>query len=263
MNIEAVKKVADKQFEELAAALERGQSEGLRTYLGALGRLHKYSFRNAHLIFAQRPDATHVAGFHAWKKLGRHVKKGEKGIAIIVPHLVRTEESTEDGKGSIKGFRATHVFDISQTEGAPLPGLASAAGDPGAHLGALRDFVGSKGITLTYSETLGGADGVSRGGAITLRAGLSGAEEFGVLVHELAHELLHHGAERAPSSKMVQETEAEAVACVVSGAIGLTACDAAADYIHLYQGDVETLRASLESIQRTATTILGTLLPGA
>jgi hypothetical protein len=105
-----------------------------------------------------------------------------------------------------------------------------------------------------------GADGVSRGGRISIRAGLTPAEEFSVLVHELAHELLHRGDDRESLSKLVRETEAEAVAFVVTSAIGLDTGTAASDYIHLYDGSsnkaTETLAASLDRIQRTAAGII-------
>jgi len=259
MNIEEVRKVADKQFEELVSALEKGQSEGLKAYLGAMSKLYKYSFRNANLIFSQRPGATNVAGFMAWKSQGRFVKKGEKGIAIIVPHVIQSGESGLEKSSEVRGFRAKFVFDVSQTEGAAIPEIAKASGDPGTYLIALREYVAFKGIKLEVKPALGGADGSSSGGVITLREGLNPAEEFSVLVHELAHELLHQGPARA--TRQVMETEAEAVSSVVSGAIGLSSHGAAADYIQLYSGCAETLKASLEAIQVTAAGILEALLP--
>jgi hypothetical protein len=96
-------------------------------------------------------------------------------------------------------------------------------------------------------------------GRIVLRDDLSPAVEFSVLVHETAHELLHAGDRRANTSTTVRETEAEAVAFVVSHAIGLSTSTAASDYIQLYSGDKNTLLASLGLIQRTATEILGAI----
>ena len=94
-----------------------------------------------------------------------------------------------------------------------------------------------------------------------LRLGLDPAEEYSVLTHELAYELLHHGADRATTPRRVRELEAEAVAFVVSESIGLDTKTACADYIPLYQGSVESLAASLAAIQQTAATILEALLP--
>ena len=85
MKVEQAKQIVSKAIEELSQALERGHSETLRNYLAAIGRFHRYSLRNVMLIASQKPAATHVAGFQAWHKLGRFVKKGEKGILILAP----------------------------------------------------------------------------------------------------------------------------------------------------------------------------------
>lgn len=100
---------------------------------------------------------------------------------------------------------------------------------------------------------------MSRGGRISIRQGLTPATEFSVTVHELAHELLHQAGER-PASKIVRETEAEAVAFVVSTAIGLKPGTSSSDYIQLYAGSSETLSASLDRIQHTAAEITVAIL---
>lgn len=263
MTTEQAKKLADEALACLAAALERGQSEALRTYLSAMGRFHRYSFGNVLLILWQKPNASHVAGYRTWQSFGRFVKPGEKGIAILAPLLVkrRREESEdyepkESDEEKVLRFRVVHVFDVSQTEGEPLPEFAPMRGDSSAHLPRLKELVSSRGIVLDYVTTLHGARGVSRGGRIELLAGLPSAEEFAVLVHELAHELLHHAKWRRGISKSVRETEAEAVAFVVSQAIGLNATTHSSDYIQLYSGNKATLAASLDVIQRTATEIV-------
>jgi hypothetical protein len=95
-------------------ALERGQSEALKLYLAAMSRFHRYSWGNILLIYSQRPNATHVAGFHAWLKLRRYVRKGEKGIVILAPMVGRKKSDndlTEDARTRLFGFRAAHVFD--------------------------------------------------------------------------------------------------------------------------------------------------------
>jgi hypothetical protein len=89
MNQDQAKQLADEALNILASALELGESETLRAYLTAMGRFHQYSWGNALLIASQRPTATHVAGFHTWRKFGRHVRKGEKGIMILAPVVVR------------------------------------------------------------------------------------------------------------------------------------------------------------------------------
>jgi hypothetical protein len=158
------------------------------------------------------------------------------------------------------GFKPGYVFDISQTDGAPLPTFAEVTGDPGDYITALKGFVGRHGIELLYANAqLGAAHGASLKGRILLRDDLSPAVEFSVLVHEVAHELLHAGDRRSTTTKTVRETEAEAVAFVVSHAIGLSTNTAASDYIQLYSGDRNTLLSSLGLIQRAATDILSAI----
>lgn len=264
MKAEEAKKIADQALQNLAAALTSGKSERLTQYLAMLARFHRYSFGNVLLILSQRPDATHVAGFSTWKQMGRYVKKGEKGIVIIAPMSIRPkDDQAEGGQESeqakpILRFRGVYVFDVSQTDGQELPEPSRVGGDPRHHLTGIKDLVQAKGITLDCDDLPPGADGVSRGGRISVRPGLEPANEFSVIVHELAHELLHRGEER-PASKTVRETEAEAVAFVVCQAIGLQTGTAASDYIQLYDGKTETLAASLDRIQHVAADIVAAL----
>ena len=85
MTTEQAKSISETAISRLMDALERGQSEVLKTYLAAMSRFHRYSWGGILLIYSQRPDATHVAGFHAWLRLQRYVRKGEKGIVILAP----------------------------------------------------------------------------------------------------------------------------------------------------------------------------------
>lgn len=261
MKAEQARKIADQALEQLADALKDGRSEELTRYLAMLARFHKYSFGNVMLILSQKPDATHVAGFNTWKQLGRFVKKGEKGIVIIAPMLIRKQDeqaSENDKPESMLRFRGVYVFDVSQTDGQPLPEPSAVNGDPGRHIDRLRSVIAERGITIDNDDLPIGADGVSRGGRISIRSGLAPAQEFSVTVHEFAHELLHRGDDR-PASKTVRETEAEAVAFVVCQAIGLETGSAASDYIQLYDGETETLAASLDRIQKTAAEIIAVL----
>lgn len=263
MKAEEARKIADQALQNLTDALKSGKSERLTQYLAMLARFHRYSFGNVLLILSQRPDATHVAGFSTWKQLGRYVKKGEKGIVIIAPMSIRPKDDDAAGQQQeqarpILRFRGVYVFDVSQTDGEPLPEPARVNGDPSDHLQSLKALVAERGIALDNSDLPGSADGVSRGGRISTRPGLSSAEEFSVIVHELAHELLHRGENR-PASKTVRETEAEAVAFVVSQSIGLETGSAASDYIQLYDGKTETLAQSLDRIQHVAAEIIAAL----
>ena len=163
------------------------------------------------LIASQKPTATHVAGFHAWHKLGRFVKKGEKGILILAPIVRRKNESTEqnetDESSTPVGFRAAYVFDISQTDGQELPEIGSVNGDPSEYRERLGNFVTEQGITLEYSQDIAPARGTSAGGKITLLPGQSPAEDFATLAHELAHEMLHRNERRSSTRSVVRETK--------------------------------------------------------
>lgn len=257
MKAEQARKMADQALEDLAAALKAGKSKALTRYLDMLSRFHRYSFGNVMLILAQKPDATHVAGFNTWKTMGRWVKPGEKGIGIIAPMVLKNRDQDakgEDGKPVLR-FRAVHVFDAAQTDGQPLPEVRTVTGDPGLFTPRIKELIKSRGIELIYEE-LHGPHGTSSGGKIRITPGLSSAEEFAVLVHELAHEMLHHGEGAQRGTKTSRETEAEAVAFVVSRGVGLANTEAAVDYIQLYQGDTDTLAQSLDRIQKTAAVIL-------
>jgi antirestriction protein ArdC len=217
------------------------------------------------LIFCQKPDATRVAGFHTWKSLGRHVKKGERGVMIMAP-MVRTKRAKSEGKvvtidaesETYVTFRPVYVFDQSQTEGDPLPDLHSTRveGDATVYLERLTKHVTDSGIALEFGDPTMGADGRSYGGKIVIKAGMTEAETLSVLVHEVAHERLHRGDRRKNTTKTVRETEAEAVAHVVCSSLGFATNGAAEIYIGLYEGDADLLMASLNLVQKTATDIL-------
>lgn len=249
----------------LATDLAGGRSEQLRRYLAFLGRFHAYSMGNIMLIWSQRPDSTRVAGYRTWLSMGRHVKRGEKGIGIVAPMKLRspketTVSETPENSDVIRvRFRIAHVFDIAQTEGEDVPKIGGIEGDPGTMLDKLKSFASGRGIIVESDASLGTALGVSRGGRISLRPGLSPAEEFSTLAHELAHELMHQHADARPD-KTIRELEAEAVAYAVANAAGLSVGSSSCDYIHLYQGDENKLLASLARIRETAHQIVTSLV---
>jgi antirestriction protein ArdC len=227
----------------LLQQLEAGKSETLTAYLGAMARFHKYSFGNILAIARQSPTATHVAGFHTWKELGRFVKRGEKGIQILAPMVGKRrskdnadrdnaqDDSTKPAPVLI-GFRAVYVFDVAQTEGADLPEFEQhISGDVGEHRDRLIAFLDSQNIALEYTENIAPALGVSYGGKIAILPGQSPAEDLVCLVHELGHELLHKSTRRTMTTATVRETEAEAVAFIVGQAIGLEMGKASSDYV--------------------------------
>lgn len=257
MTVSQTKGMVRQALDRLIVGLEAGQSHQLKAYLSAMARFHAYSLGNVFLIRSQFPQASRVAGFCTWQSMGRYVRRGEHGIRILVPIVYGDGERQMDRERSVV-FRTGYVFDISQTDGRPLPEFSRVVGDPGRYLGRLRDMLASRGIGLEYLDTPAGVHGWSEGGRVVIRRGLTAAEEFSVMVHELAHELLHRGDDNR-ESRSVRETEAEAVAFVVGEAIGLDGNTAATDYIRLYDGNRETLLASLDRIHRTAAEILGDL----
>ncbi|MEZ6100703.1 MAG: ArdC family protein [Pirellulaceae bacterium] len=245
---------------ELNTALSEGRSVRLEEVMKLMARFHKYSFNNCLLIAEQFPDATRVMGFHGWKAVGRSVKKGEKGIGITAPLAYRKKDDATDEK-EIRGFRVVHVFDITQTEGAELPKLAQPTGDAAQWIEPVEALIASKGIELKYGILDGSAYGRSSVKRIEVLSGLRPPLRLTVLLHELAHELLHPDAETRKRLKhAVLETEAQAVAQVVCQALSVDGTRHSADYIHLHNGDCDVFASSMQRIQKCASEILGELL---
>ena len=266
---QTAKEVIATNVKSLIEQLEAGHSDALTAYLDAMSRFHNYSFGNILEIARQRPDATRVAGMYAWNQLGRKVKKGERGIRILAPIVgVKRKKDEEAEKDITKqntrvlvGFRNAYVFDVSQTEGAELPAMREISGEVGENRARLIAFINKQNIELVFTENIAPALGTSYGGRIAILPGQSEAEEFSTLVHELAHEMLHKAERRTTTTKVVKETEAEAVAFVIGKAVGLETGSASADYIQLYHGNASLLAESLEVIQQTSAVILAALQP--
>ena len=193
---QTAKEVIAANVKLLIEQLEAGHSEGLTAYLTAMGRFHNYSFGNILEIARQKPDATRVAGMYAWNQLGRKVIKGQKGIRILAPMIgIRKKKDKEAEKDITKqnqpvlvGFRSAYVFDVSQTEGAPLPDLSERVkGEVGEYRERLIDFLIVQGIELEFKESIAPALGMIYGGRIAILPGQAAAEDFSTLVHEIAH----------------------------------------------------------------------------
>ena len=254
----------------LIEQLEAGHSEGLTAYLTAMGRFHNYSlsgtFSKSHGRNQTQPA---LQGCMRGTSLAARSSKGQKGIRILAPMIgtrkKKDTEATSKDPAAVNtpvlvGFRAVYVFDVSQTEGAELPAFTERTkGDVGEYRERLIDFTIAQGIQLEFKESIAPALGMSYGGRIAILPGQEPAEEFSTLVHELAHEMLHKAERRTATTKTVRETEAEAIAFVVSQTIGLDAGRASADYIQLYHGNAALLTESLEVIQRTAALILSAI----
>jgi antirestriction protein ArdC len=243
-------------------------SAAWQRYLTMQARLHKYSFGNCLLIGAQRPDATRVAGYQAWRELGRQVRKGESGIRIMVPFVYRKREAAENEAGEASEayvrFGTGHVFDIAQTDGAEIGGTwgyvqgdASAAT---AGLAQLEAYAQSLGYTVTR-ET---ADGNARGHtafktkSIVLAADQDVVNSAATLAHELAHVLLHEGITDYHANRGLYEVEAESVAYVVVTGLGLDASSCSLPYVANWAGgsDAKAVRTLGEHVHKAASTLL-------
>lgn len=257
------KQVVSSATQKLITALEQGQSDALRAHLACSARFHNYSLGNILLIASQRPSATRVAGFQTWKTMDRHVKSGEKGILILAP-CIKKLEGTDAAGNTVEEkramyFRAVYVFDVAQTDGKDLPTINNVVGEAGEHTARLRAFANSKGISIAYKADLSGARGASYRNEkkIEILSGLDPATEYKVLAHELGHQLLHRAdLSETETTRDTRELEAEAVAYVLCSAIGMEADAAASDYIQLYDGNAQTLTASLGRIHAAAGEIL-------
>jgi hypothetical protein len=252
----------DTKHERLTEILERLKHElaqpntNLLPLLGVIGRFTKYSLHNQLLILAQRPAATDVRGYQAWRQAGYQVKKGEHGIAIYAPMRFRQDESEPLAAEGRLGFRVVHVFDRAQVE--PIAWTALVDATPSSVPAALTSLeqwkawaVGHN-LELAYHPLPSGCYGATTGTRILCTTGLDPATEFATLVHETAHVLLHFGADR-PESLTVRETEAEGVAYVLCAQRELTAAaQFSVAYIRAYRGSAETLETSLERIRATA-----------
>ena len=212
-------------------------SEDWMKFLEYSARFWKYSFHNQMLIALQCSSASRVAGFHSWKEMGRWVKKGESGIRILAPLLVKVK--AEDGRGSleegyvIRGFKNVCVFDVSQTEGEELPSVVHAlTGEgPGGLFFRLKEFAESRGFTVRFEDMDGSRFGyVDRNLEIALKAGAGNAQHCKTLCHEIAHGLLGHLPDKE-LSREEKELEAETTAWVVCRNLGLETSDYSFGYL--------------------------------
>ena len=239
------------------------QSSTYTAWLKTMSAFHSYSFGNQLLIWSQLPTATRVAGFNKWKSLKRFVTKGQKGIRILAPLVRKAEEVSKSGTtekvSRIAGFRVVSVFDISQTDGEEIPSLEVNATEGGETLLPLiESAIAELNISLTY-KPLAGAYGLSKGGAIEIEESLDTPGRCGVLVHELAHELLQHKANRETTTKEQRELEAESVAYAVLAHFGMNL--PSKFYLANYGITAEMLTAALHTISATTKQIIALVTP--
>jgi len=261
-------------------------SEGWRAMLNTAAKFHSYSLGNLLLIALQAPQATRVAGFRGWQSVGRQVRKGERGIAILAPCTYRPKAAArpepvgptgpeptnicsggaapDAGGKQVRGFRVVHVFALHQTEGAPLPEVAPTllVGQAPAGLwDALAGQVTGYGYALERGDCCGAngyTDPTRR--VVRVRGDIDDAQAVKVLAHELGHLECGHVKDLPPylTCRGRCEVEAESVAYVVAAAHGLDAAGYSFAYVAGWAGgDLTRVRQSAEAVTKAARTILG------
>lgn len=296
----AEKQTSKDRMREIVDSIENGikelfESDKYRKYLATMSRFHRYSVNNTMLIYMQRPDATHVAGFNKWRdQFGRNVLKGEKGIRIIAPtpykkkvEEIKTDPETNapildaDGKAIIEEkeiripmFKVVSVFDVSQTAGKPLPQLAAdLSGNVQQYEVFMEALRRASPVPMEIKPVARDTDGFFsiKAQSITIRAGMSEVQTVCAAVHEIAHAKLHdyeHMTELADDgetilvpgekSRNTEEVEAESISYAVCQYYGIETGENSFGYIATWsQGkELKELRASLETINKTASELI-------
>ena len=296
VNIMADKPTNRERLQQITAGIEQGikelfESEKYMRYLSVMSRFHRYSVNNTMLIYMQKPDATLVAGYNKWKnQFERHVKRGEHGITIIAPTPFKkkieeqkldpdTKAPILDAEGKavmeereveIPMFRPVKVFDVSQTDGKPLPELASTLSGSVQNYEAFMEALRrSAPVPLSVEPMAANMDGYFSPDQqrIAIRAGMSEVQTVSAAVHEIAHSKLHNYAQvqeeaaragdKEPPKKKdrnTEEVEAESISYAVCQYYGIQTGENSFGYIANWsQGkELPELRASLETINKAA-----------
>ncbi|MFZ0324554.1 MAG: ArdC-like ssDNA-binding domain-containing protein [Actinomycetes bacterium] len=280
---ERVDRLAQLHAQLTAAVHDLAHSDAWRQMLDVAARLPTYSPSNVLLIAVQRPEATRVAGFGTWKSLGRHVLKGEKGIAILAPCLYRGDgtgekEGTRSPTGEVsvtgqataqrqlRGFRVVYVFDVSQTDGEPLPDVAPellAGSAPDSLWDRLVGLVEADGFVVERGDCRG-ANGYTRfdDRVVRVRNDIEPAQAVKTLAHELGHVRADHEGRfadtyhRSVDCRGIAEIEAESIAYLVTTAAGLDSGGYSVPYVAGWSGgDPALLRATASRVLTTASKI--------
>lgn len=283
------------QMKELTERLEEGvksvfESDKYEEYLRVMSKFYNYSYRNTLLIALQKPDATMVAGYEAWKKkFGRQVNKGEKGIKILAPAPYRTKKEmevidqvtqtpvrredgsivTEEVEVTIPAFRVANVFDVSQTSGRPLPSLFENIEGDVKGFERFYKAVESVSPAPIGFEKMDDKDGYyhQTEKRIALREGMSERQTAAAAIHEISHATLHaldmehlkESLKARGKDQKTMEIEAESIAYVVCQHYGIETGENSFGYIAMWSKDksLPELQASLKIIRDTASDIIG------
>ena len=278
------------EMEEITTKLEKGvkdifSSDNYKEYLNFCAKLPRYSVNNQILIMLQKPDATMCQSFTGWKDMNRFVRKGEKGIRILAPapYKMQKEQDKTDASGkaildkdgepvketveiTVNAFKPVSTFDISQTEGEPVPtvGVSELTGSVEGYealLAAIKEVVP---VPISFEQIDSGAKGYFHleENRIVVQEGMSEAQTVKTLLHEASHQALHSREAMEQSgekkSKNQKECEAESVAYVVCQHYGIDTSDYSFAYVATWSADKEVpeLKASLDTIRRTAADLI-------
>lgn len=257
------------RVDALRAQLESGvtalvTSESWTAWLDTAAKFRTYSFNNQLLIALQCPTATRVAGYRAWQSLGRQVRKGEKSIGILAPSTRKVRDAvTGDEESRVVGFHVVSVFDVSQTDGEPLPVephptlLQGEA--PSGLWDALAAIVADNGYALQRGHC-NGANGYTSPSerVIKVRDDVSDAAAVKTCAHECSHMLMHtDGDDLTISHRGVAEVEAESVAYIVGNYFGLITESYSLPYIAGWSdGDMAVVKSTAQRVTKTARAII-------
>lgn len=272
----------DKTIQQLQKGLdELFVSDKYTQYLDTMSKFHNYSINNCLLISMQKPDATLVAGYTTWRdKFHRHVLKGEKGITIIAPTPFKTTREIEvkdtdgntllnnDGTPVVEtkefihqSYSITKVFDISQTDGEPLPSITSELRNPvdgfDYYLNSIRDL---SPVPIRFDDIASGAKGYYSPSKqeIVIQRGMSEEQTLKTAIHECAHARLGHGGENDYFDKNTREVQAESIAYCCCKHIGIDTKEYSFGYIAGWSSgrDTKELKESLEIIKKESDQII-------
>ena len=286
------------KLKEITDRLEQGitelfESERYKEYLRVMSKFHNYSFNNTLLIAMQKPDASLVAGFSAWKNnFGRNVMKGQKGIKIIAPSPYKVKQEmkkidphtqqpiigkdgkpvTEEKEITIPAYKVVSVFDVSQTEGKELPDIAvdELTGDVERYRDFFAALEKTSPVPIGFEQIPGSSHGYYHleDKRIAIQEGMSELQTLKTAIHEIAHAKLHDIDLNAPENEQqprvdrrTREVEAESVAYTVCQHYGLDTSDYSFGYVAGWSSgrELSELKSSLETIRSAAAEIINSI----
>jgi antirestriction protein ArdC len=272
MDSKAAEKKLDERLEAMheqlvAKTATLTTSAGWTEYLAFVSRFRQYSFNNTMLILIQKPDATHVASYKKWTEMGRQVRKGEKSLGIFAPLMRKRTEADGTERSFVMGFKIVPVFDIAQTEGDPVPEQIRPVLLDGEAPAGLYDslalLAAEKGYKVKVGPSVHGENGYCSPASRTIHVteGLSDAQAAKTLCHEVAHAILHTDEDaltvEAMNHRGVAEVEAESVAHIVLGALGMDTDEYSLPYVAGWSdGKPEVIAATADRVLKTVKEIL-------